>query len=128
MMISLYTSNCYLQFNMAQNSVSDLRVKILSALADSTRLEILQYLSEGERCVCEIIPAFQRSQSAISKHLNVLHEVGILDRRFEGKRTLYSIKDPQVFEIIKAVDVLALGQISQLAEAGKAIEVALKKS
>lgn len=113
---------------MAQKSVSDLRVKILSALADSTRLEILQYLSEGERCVCEIIPSFQRSQSAISKHLNILHEAGILDRRFEGKRTLYSIKDPQVFEIIKAVDVLALGQISQLAEAGKAIEVALKKS
>ncbi len=113
---------------MAQNSVSDLRVKILSALADSTRLEILQYLSEGERCVCEIIPAFQRSQSAISKHLNILYEAGILDRRFEGKRTLYSIKDPQVLEIIKAVDVLALGQISQLAEAGKAIEGALKRS
>ncbi len=128
MMICLYTSSAYLQDNMAQKSVSDLRVKILSALADSTRLEILQYLSEGERCVCEIIPSFQRSQSAISKHLNILHEAGILDRRFEGKRTLYSIKDPQVFEIIKAVDVLALGQISQLAEAGKAIEVALKKS
>ncbi len=113
---------------MAQNSVSDLRVKILSALADSTRLEILQYLSEGERCVCEIIPAFRRSQSAISKHLNILHEAGILDRRFEGKRTLYSIRDPQIFEVIKAVDVLALGQISQLAEAGKAIEVSLKRS
>lgn len=128
MMICLYTRSTYLQFIMAQNSVSDLRVKILSALADSTRLEILQYLLEGERCVCEINPAFQRSQSAISKHLNILHEAGILDRRFEGKRTLYSIKDPQVFEIIKAVDVLALGQISQLAEAGKAIEVSLKRS
>ena len=128
MMISLYTCSTFLQFIMATNSVSDLRVKILSALADSTRLEILQYLSEGERCVCEIIPAFQRSQSAISKHLNILHDAGILDRRFEGKRTLYSIKDPQMFEIIKAVDVLALGQISQLAEAGKAIEVALKRS
>lgn len=113
---------------MAQNSFSDLRVKILSALADFTRLEILQYLSEGERCVCEIMPAFQRSQSAISKHLNVLYEAGILDRRFEGKRTLYSIKDPQVFEIIKSVDVFALGQISQLVESGKAIEGTLKRS
>ncbi len=113
---------------MVKNSVSDLRVKILSALADSTRLEILQYLSEGERCVCEIIPAFQRSQSAISKHLNILHDAGILERRFEGKRTLYSIKDPKVFEIIKAVDVLALGQISQLVEAGRAIEVSLNRS
>lgn len=96
-------------------------------MADSTRLEILQYLSGGERCVCEIIPAFQRSQSAISKHLNILHDAGILERRFEGKRTRYSIKNPEVFEIIKAVDVLALGQISQLAEAGKAIEMSLKK-
>ncbi len=128
MIILLYTSSNSLLFIMATNSVSDLRVKVLSALADTTRLEILQYLSEGERCVCEIIPIFQRSQSAISKHLNVLYEAGILERRFDGKRTLYSIKDPQVFEIIKAVDVFALGQISQLAEAGKAIEAALKRS
>lgn len=128
MMIYLNTSSIYLQNNMAPTSVSDLRVKILSALSDSTRLEILQYLSEGERCVCEIIPAFHRSQSAISKHLNILYEAGILERKFEGKRTLYSIKDPQVFEIIKAVDMLALRQISQLSEARKAIEVALKKS
>jgi ArsR family transcriptional regulator len=128
MMVGLYNSSTNLNFNMAQNSVSDLRVKILSALADSTRLEILQYLSESERCVCEIIPAFQRSQSAISKHLNILYEAGILDRRFEGKKTLYSIKDLQVLEIIKAVDVLALGQISQLAEAGKVIELSLRRS
>jgi ArsR family transcriptional regulator len=74
------------------------------------------------------MPAFSRSQSAISKHLNVLYEAGILDRRFEGKRTLYSIKDPQVFEIIKAVDVLALKQISQLAETGKVIEGYINKS
>jgi ArsR family transcriptional regulator len=52
----------------------------------------------------------------------------ILGRGFEGKRTLYSIKDPQIFEIIKAVDVLALKQISQLAEAGKVIGNYLNKS
>ncbi len=107
---------------MAPSTVSDLRLKILCALADSTRLEIIKYLSGGERCVCEILPAFQRSQSAVSKHLNILYQAGILDRRFEGKRTLYSIKDPQVLEIIKAVDVLALKQISQLIEDGKSIE------
>ncbi|MGA9099770.1 MAG: metalloregulator ArsR/SmtB family transcription factor, partial [Methanotrichaceae archaeon] len=112
---------------MAQTSVSDLRVKILSALSDPTRLEIIEYLRPGERCVCEIIPAFQRSQSTISKHLNILYETGILDRRIDGKKTLYRIRDPQVFEIIKAVDALALRQISNLTEAGKILEKALCK-
>ncbi len=88
---------------MAQKNVSELRLKILSALSDPTRLELLEYLSGGERCVCEILPAFSRSQSTISKHLNILFEADILDRRIDGKKTLYSIKDPQVFELVRLV-------------------------
>jgi ArsR family transcriptional regulator, arsenate/arsenite/antimonite-responsive transcriptional repressor len=110
---------------MKQKSVSDLRVKILSALSDPTRLELLEYLSGGEKCVCEILPAFQRSQSTISKHLNVLHEANILERKVDGKRTVYRIKDPQVFDLIKMVDSMALMQISQFAEAGKILEKSL---
>lgn len=112
---------------MNQKSVSDLRVKILNALSDPLRLEILGFIADGEKCVCEIIPAFDRSQSAISKHMNILYEADILDRRVEGKRTLYWIKDPQVFDIIKAIDVLALKQISNLAEAGKILEQSMDK-
>ena len=110
---------------MAQKNVSELRLKILSALSDPTRLELLEYLSGGERCVCEILPAFSRSQSTISKHLNILFEADILDRRIDGKKTLYSIKDPQVFELVRLVDQMALKQISQLAEAGRIIEESL---
>jgi len=110
---------------MAQSTVSDLRLRILCALADPTRLEVIMYLSAGERCVCEILPAFQRSQSSISKHLNILYQAGILDRRFEGKRTLYSIKDPQIFELIRLVDSIAFRQISELAEAGRILERSL---
>ena len=113
-------------FVMAKKSISDLRVKILSALSDPTRLELLEYLSAGERCVCEILPAFQRSQSTISKHLNILHEADILERKVEGKRTVYRITDPQVFDLIRMVDSLALKQISQLAEAGRILETSLK--
>jgi len=110
---------------MTQKSVSDLRIKILGALSDPTRLELLDYLSGGERCVCEILPAFQRSQSTISKHLNILYEANILERKVEGKRTVYSIKDPQVFDLIRMVDSMALMQVSQLAEAGKILEKSL---
>ncbi len=113
---------------MAQSTISDLRLKILCALADPIRLEVIKYLSGGERCVCEILPEFERSQSSISKHLNILYQAGILDRKFDGKRTLYRIKDPQVLEVINAVDVLALKQISQLIEVGKSIEEQIVRS
>ncbi len=111
---------------MAQKSISDLRVKILSALADPTRLELLDYLAKGERCVCEILPAFQRSQSTISKHLNILYEAGILDRRIDGKRTLYCIKNHKVFNLLREVDSLALDQISELTSVEKVLEESIK--
>jgi len=113
---------------MTAKSVSNLRVKILNALSDPTRLQLLEYLSGGERCVCEILPAFQRSQSTISKHLNILYEADILERKVDGKRTIYCIKDPGVFEIIRMVDSLALTQISQLAEAGRILEKSLNNN
>ncbi len=110
---------------MVEKSISDLRIKIFSALSDPTRLELLEYLAGGERCVCEILPAFHRSQSTISKHLNILYEADILERKIDGKRTLYCIRDPQVFDLIRLVDSMALKQISQLAEAGRILEKSL---
>lgn len=112
---------------MSDKSVSELRAKILAALSDPTRLELLEFLAGGERCVCEILPAFSRSQSTISKHLSILYEAGILERRIDGKRTLYSIRDPHVFDLIRTVDGMALQQISELAEAGRILEKSLKR-
>lgn len=112
---------------MVQRSVLDLRVRILNSLADPIRLELLEYLSGGERCVCEILPEFTRSQSTISKHLNILFDAGFLDRRIDGKRTLYRIRDPRIFDLIRAVDVLVLERISSLKEAGQIIEASINR-
>jgi ArsR family transcriptional regulator len=110
---------------MSHKAVLDLRAKIFSALADSTRLELLAYLANGERCVCEILPAFDRSQSTISKHLNILYEAGLVERRVDGKRTLYRLQDQKVLDLLRAVDALALQQVSRLAEAGRVLEQSL---
>ena len=113
-------------YAMSQKSVSDLRAKILSALSDPTRLELLEYLAGGERCVCEIIPAFSRSQSTISKHLNILYEAGILDRRIDGKRTLYRISNSKILNLLKDVDAIALDQISELTNAREILVASMK--
>lgn len=88
------------------------RASILKAMADPVRLQILEFLKDGERCVCEIIPYIHRSQSTTSKNLEMLHRAGLLERREDGRRTLYKIRNQKVFDLIKIVDSLIMDWLS----------------
>ncbi|MFC1697169.1 ArsR/SmtB family transcription factor [Nanoarchaeota archaeon] len=79
------------------------KLKILKALADETRLKIVEFLLDGEKCVCEIFPFVKRTQSTVSIHLNDLKKTGILQSRREGKKIFYSIKDLRICDIFKAL-------------------------
>ncbi|MBI2354573.1 MAG: helix-turn-helix transcriptional regulator [Deltaproteobacteria bacterium] len=73
---------------------------VLKSLAQPTRLKIVDFLRDGERCVCEIFPAIDEEQSNTSRHLNHMQTHGILARRKEGVKIFYAVKHPEVFEII----------------------------
>ena len=99
------------------------RAGILKALADPARLEIIELLKDGEKCVCEIIPMLGKTQSTTSKHLDILYREGILDRRIDGKRTLYCIKDPKkIFQLLKMIDSLILDKLSPLTKTVKILK------
>jgi len=102
------------------------RAGVLKALSDPVRLKIVEFLKGGERCVCEIIPFLGRSQSTTSKNLDILYRAGILDRRIDGKRTLYKIRNPRVFDLLKDVDTLALDQMSSFSKTARILEESLK--
>lgn len=57
-----------------------------SALADPTRRAILARLTRGEATVTEIAQPFEMSQPAISRHLKVLEQAGLISRRVDGTR------------------------------------------
>jgi ArsR family transcriptional regulator len=78
-------------------------IDLFKALSDETRLKIVELLLTNERCVCEITPYFDRTQSTISIQLNKLERLGILARRREGKRVYYRIKDLRICDLLKAV-------------------------
>ena len=78
-------------------------LRILKALADRTRLRIVEFLLDGERCVCEIIPHAGRMQSNVSIQLGRLEGCGILESRKEGKKVFYRVKDRRVCDIFKAL-------------------------
>ena len=69
-------------------------MEALAALADPTRRELLRLLSDGERSAGELAGPFSVSRPAISRHLRVLHEAGLVRARTEGKRRLYAL-DPR---------------------------------
>ena len=58
---------------------------VFSALADPTRREILARLSEGEASVTELAEPFEMSLPAVSKHLGVLEDAGLLTREKDGR-------------------------------------------
>lgn len=81
---------------------SKFRAKTFRALSDPTRLEIIEFLRSGEKCVCEIIPHVGIIQPLVSRHLRILKECGLVKEKRDGNRRLYSVTDPRIFEIIDA--------------------------
>ncbi len=67
--------------------------ELLTVLADPTRREIIALLAERERSAGELVAAFTVSQPAISRHLRVLREAGLVRVRGEGQRRIYRL-DP----------------------------------
>jgi len=76
------------------------KAKIFKALSDPVRLDILDFLRDREKCVCEIIPHVKLIQPLVSRHLKILKDCGIVRYRKDGNRRLYSITDQQIFKII----------------------------
>ena len=79
---------------------------IFSALADETRLRILNLLNEGEFCVCDIIKVLNVPQSKISRHLSYLRRAGLVQARKEGLWMHYRLSKPatkMVGILLKAV-------------------------
>lgn len=76
---------------------------MLKALADETRLKIVEFLLDGEKCVCEIFPHVKRTQSTTSIQLDVLRKAGILGSKKDGKKVYYFITDKRVCDVFKAL-------------------------
>lgn len=68
--------------------------KVFTALADETRLRILNLLSEGELCVCDLMNILKEPQSKISRHLAYLRRSGLVRGRKEGLWMHYRISKP----------------------------------
>lgn len=76
------------------------------ALADETRLRIVDYLGKGEQCVCDLTGALGTAQSRLSFHLKKLKDAGVVKDRREGRWVYYSLNPETIEEVERLVGSL----------------------
>jgi ArsR family transcriptional regulator len=94
-----------------EERVLELKAEILKALAQPNRLKILELLRNGEKCICEIVPALNGEQSNISRHISLMQKSHLVTTRKDGVRVMVKVRDPKIFEILDKISLLLKKQI-----------------
>jgi len=81
----------------------DAIASLFTVLSDPTRLRILQVLRKGQATVSEVVAALDMKQPNVSKHLNLMHQMGLLGRQRDGLLVRYMIRQPVVFALCSTV-------------------------
>jgi len=82
------------------------RAKVLKAMAHPSRLLVLDELSSGERCVCQLVELIGADFSTVSKHLTVLKEAGLVEDDKRGQQVFYRLKVPCILEFMECIEAV----------------------
>ena len=93
-----------------------IKLQILKALADGTRLKIVNFLQDSEKNVGEIRPHVGTTQSNVSQHLRILKDAGLVDNRRKGKIVYYYIVNEKVFSLLDLLDEIVEENIKEMME------------
>ena len=80
--------------------------RVFKALVDPNRLAILELLRSGEKCACVLIDRLNMGQSAVSYHMKILCDSGIVISRQEGKWTHYRLNEAGCNAAVKLLQLL----------------------
>lgn len=87
------------------------RANVVKAMAHPSRLMMIDELSRGERCVCDLRDLVGADISTVSKHLAVLKKVGIVEDEKRGKNVYYRLRVPCVLNFFHCIEsVLTAGK------------------
>lgn len=96
--------NAYMMKSMVRRTHSLDLVRLFAALADPTRLRLLNLMNGREVCVCYFVEILKQSQPKISRHLAYLRRAGLVSARREGKWMHYSMERPGSPEAAAVLD------------------------
>lgn len=84
----------------------DRRAGVMKALAHPSRLFIVEELSRGERCVCELTDMIGADVSTVSKHLTLLKKAGVVLDERRGQQVFYRLRVPCILNFFGCVEAV----------------------
>jgi len=79
------------------------QAEIAKAVAHPVRVAIVDFLKDGEQCVCDIAERIGSERSNVSRHLSVMVRAGVLECRKEGLKVIYKLKTPCILDFFSCV-------------------------
>lgn len=76
------------------------QAEIAKAVAHPLRIAVIDFLKDGEKCVCDIAEHIESERSNVSRHLGVMVNAGVLSCRKEGLKVYYSLRTPCVVDFL----------------------------
>lgn len=90
--------------NAEQKKLYQLKAEIIAAAGHPIRLAIIEFLADGEQCVCDIAEHVEAQRSNVSRHLAVLLKAGVVKQHKDGLRMMYTLKTPCILNFMKCVE------------------------
>ena len=83
--------------------VFKIKADFFKALAHPVRLQVIEYLKDGEASVGKLAQELGVEQSSLSRHLAVLRDLGVLEARQEKKSVYYTLHDHDIFKVLRPI-------------------------
>ena len=87
-----------------QFKLYQLKAQVIQAAGHPIRLAIIEFLSHGEQCVCDIVKHVEAQRSNVSRHLAVMLQAGIVSSRKDGLKIFYSLKTCCLVDFLNCVE------------------------
>ena len=89
--------------NKKRQRLYEKQAEIAKAIAHPLRIAIVDFLKDGEQCVCDIAEHIDSERSNVSRHLSVMVNAGVLVYRKEGLKVIYKLKTPCILDFFSCI-------------------------
>lgn len=97
--------------NKKKRLLFEKQAEIVKSTAHPLRIAILDFLKDGERCVCDIAEHLASERSNVSRHLSVMVGTGILEYRKDGLKVFYKLKAPCILDFFSCITTCLKQQV-----------------
>ena len=99
------------------------QAQVAKAIAHPLRIAIIDFLKDGQQCVCDIAEHVGSERSNVSRHLSVMVGAGVLEYRKEGLKVIYKLRTPCILEFFSCVTACLKQQAKENEKLLKTLQV-----